>query len=480
MKRFNLRTICIISIALLCVGCVSTPKVTHFYTDQSNSFVEVIQSVTDAKPSITKNIIITTNPESNGQTVEGFGACFNELGWTSLSRLTEQERADIFNELFTPNNAANFSICRMPLGANDFSLDWYSYNETDGDFEMASFSIENDHKTLIPFIKTALKYQPNLKIWASPWCPPTWMKYNKHYASALSPEWIAKQYHNGLKPEQVGYEGTDMFVQDPKYLSAYAQYFKKFINSYKEQGIDIYAVMPQNEFNSAQTFPSCCWTANGLANFIGNYLGEAMNEVGVDILFGTMERENYLMVDTILQDAAASKYIKGAGFQWAGKGAIGDVYKKYPELPLYQTEQECGNGKNDWEGLLHSWGLLKHFFDNGVSVYDYWNISLDEGGISRWGWAQNSLIVVNPENSTYRFTYEYYLMKHISHFVEKGAKYLKASGDANEFIAFKNNDGSIVVLFIEKDGVDKTLNIAIDGKATSVNIKANSINTIKI
>jgi len=99
------------------------------------------------------------------QTINGFGGCFNELGWTSLSLLNETDRQGIFKELFAPGFGANFTICRMPVGANDFSLKWYSYDETDGDFAMKDFSIANDLQTLVPFIKSAKKYNPTLKMW---------------------------------------------------------------------------------------------------------------------------------------------------------------------------------------------------------------------------------------------------------------------------------------------------------------------------
>ena len=79
-------------------------------------------------------------------------------------------------ELFEPGKGANFTICRMPVGANDFSREWYSYDETDGDFTMENFSIDNDRETLMPFIKDAKKYRPDLAIWASPWSPPSWMR----------------------------------------------------------------------------------------------------------------------------------------------------------------------------------------------------------------------------------------------------------------------------------------------------------------
>jgi glucosylceramidase len=84
-----------------------------------------------------------------------FGGCFNERGWTSLSKLREGDRESVLRELFDPVAGARFSLCRMPIGANDFALKAYSYDETKGDFELKHFSIENDRATLIPFIHAA-------------------------------------------------------------------------------------------------------------------------------------------------------------------------------------------------------------------------------------------------------------------------------------------------------------------------------------
>ena len=142
------------------------------------------------------------------QTIEGFGACFNELGWAALSALEDKDKDAIFRELFAPGVGLNFKICRTPVGANDFSRDWYSYDETPEDFALEHFNISNDLETLVPFIKSALKYQPELKLWASAWSPPTWMKYNKHYAGEMSEPDMPS---NGLKPEQLAWEGTDQF-----------------------------------------------------------------------------------------------------------------------------------------------------------------------------------------------------------------------------------------------------------------------------
>jgi glucosylceramidase len=441
-------------------SCSNVRETAEFVSTAEGGFWEVQPPLRSDRTVITEADVLI-NTSNTRQTIEGFGACFNELGWTSLNVLDPAIREDIMKELFNPGAGANFTLCRMPVAANDFALDWYSYNETDGDFEMKDFSIDNDRETLIPFIKNALKYNPGIRIWASPWSPPSWMKHNKRYDS---PRFA---------------EGTDMFIREDKYLKAYALYFSKFIEAYRTEGINPFAVMPQNEFNSAQIFPSCCWTAAGLADFVGNYLGPAMQEAGVEIMFGTMERPNELLVDTILAHPLAGPYISGIGFQWAGKYALAGISSRYPGMRLYQTEQECGNGKNDLEGAVYSWNLMKHYFNNGVSGYLYWNISLMQGGISRWGWAQNSLVVVN-EDKTFYYTPEYYVMKHVSHYVKPGARRLQPEGRFNDLLAFVNSDNSIVVIAGNEEATERTVSIKINETVYTPTLKPKSLNTLVV
>jgi glucosylceramidase len=419
------------------------------------------------------DVDIEINSNNEQQTIEGFGTCFNELGWASLSRLKKSDRENIFRELFQPNYGANFTICRMPVAANDFAIKWYSFSQVANDFDMNHFSIENDKKTLVPFIKQAQKFNPQLKLWASPWSPPQWMKYNKHYALRSD-----KRY-NDLTKDREGVEGTDMFIQESKYYQAYALYFKRFVEEYRKQGINIPMIMPQNEFNSVQNFPSCTWKSSSLATFIGKYLGPEMAKIGVEVMFGTMERGNEALVDTILNDPDCKKFVNGVGFQWAGKHALPGINKRYPNIKLYQTEQECGNGKNDWAQTIYSWNLMKHYLNNGVNAYMYWNTSLDEGGISTWGWKQNSLVVVNPKTNTYKFSYEYYLMKHVSHFVKPGAKLLTTEGKFKNVLAFKNPDKSTVVVIYNSEKNDKKISLKLNNESYTLQLKADSFSSLK-
>ena len=479
----------VISLGLLCACSQnSTPVVGWVSTTADSLFIsnpDIFMSESSEKADVEVSI------NAPMQEIDGFGACFNELGWTSLSELKVEDRDLIINDLFS-NDGMNFSIARMPIGANDFSRDWYSYNETDGDFEMKNFSIVNDKETLIPFIKAALAVRPDLKLWASPWCPPSWMKYNKHYACMYQdPKTVRENMKrlgvddqdittlNHLAPNQQGAEGADMFIQRPEYLDAYALYFKKFIEAYRAEGIHIGMVAPQNEFNSCQIFPSCIWTAESLSNFVGKYLGPAMQKLGVKILFGTMERKNDLMIDTVMQ-SEAGKYISAIGFQWAGKGAIKASHEKYPELKLVQTESECGNGQNSWDYCFYTWNLMKHYLNNGTSSYMYWNISLEENGLSHWYWRQNSLISVNKDTKTYKYTPEYYLMKQFSHFVKPGSKRLMTTGEYDNLLAFRNPDNSIVIVTANEDESIRLVKIRVGEFLLPVNLAPRSINTFVI
>lgn len=440
-------------------------------------------TTTKASPWITKHFSFSKTTDSadlelfpmqKQQTIKGFGGCFNEMGWAALNALPDAEKKKVLNEFFSKEGCA-FTLCRMPLGANDYSMDWYSYDETDGDIEMKNFSIEHDKKYLIPYIKEALKINPAISVWASPWCPPSWMKTNKHYACEAAAE-------NDLPPGKNGEEMVTQFEMKPAYLSAYSLYFKKFITAYQKEGIEISAVHPQNEPNSCQKFPSCIWRPEDIAAFVGEYLGPALNTAGLktDIWLGTIERPNPERVDTILQNPLAKQYIKGVGFQWGGKGAIAYVKQNYPQLQLMQTETECGDGSNDWKAAEHTFELMKHYFSSGANAYMYWNLVLEEKGISRWGWKQNSMVSVNFTTKAVTCNPEFYLMKHLSHFVKPGAGKIQQVGSYENAIAFVNKDNSVVALLENTEGKEKTIYIRVGNKMAEVNMPAESFSTLII
>jgi glucosylceramidase len=420
---------------------------------------------------------LTIRTDQPQQRIDGFGGAFTEKGWEALSALSPAKRDAAISALFG-SDAAAFTLCRTPIGANDISRKWYSYNETPDDFAMAHFSIANDLETLIPYIKAARGHAPDLKLWASPWSPPTWMKKGKHYAQA--PAWPG-QPSNGIKPEQIGQEGTDSFILEDRYLEAYARYFRRYVEDYGKAGVPISMVMPQNEFNSAQPFPSCCWTAEGLARFIP-FLGKEMGEAGVAIFFGTLERPNADLLSRVLADPKAAPYIKGVGVQWAGKGALSEIRRRHPNLTIWASEQECGVGTNDWHYAHYSWGLIKRYFLSGASAWHYWNMVMPNGGMSGWSWPQNALVSVDTKAGTFHLNHEYYLMRHMSAFIRAGAVRVPTEsyfGFENQ-LAFKNPDGSVIILIQNEMAQPQKVRIGVGAKLLRVTLPADSFNTFRI
>lgn len=485
-----MRTIIVCMLVAFVCSCSNTgQKLKWTSSTQGNAFMSQPEvSAVSLGEDDSVDVVIRT--DDLRQAIDGFGGCFNELGWTSLSLLSEADRDMIFNDLFGKDEM-NFTVCRMPVGSNDFSRDWYSYDEVKKDFEMKNFSIKNDYETLIPYIKSALKVNPDLYLWASPWCPPSWMKTNGKYACVYrSPEEFKAMISqlkepvkfdrlNDLNKDEIGYEGVNMFINKPEYFKAYALYFRKFVEAYRNEGIQIRMVAPQNEFNSCQVYPSCIWTPDVLSEFIGGYLGPEMKEIGVDVMAGTIERPRTTMVDSMLMGKAMD-YVSCLGFQWAGKPIIADMAKKYPSMKLMQTESECGDGSNTWDYCLYTWTQMRNCFRDGVSSYMYWNISLEKSGLSRWLWRQNSLISVDAKAKKYTYNPEYYLMKHFSHFITPGAHLIGSEGDYEDVLAFLNPDGEIIILVANQGTAEQEVNLDIDGHTYKVSLSPKSINTFTL
>ena len=412
-----------------------------------------------------------------GRTVAGFGGAFSEKGWQALSVLPEKARSAALDALFG-SAGCNFSLCRTPLGANDISRGWYSYDETPGDFALAQFSVANDHDTLIPFIKAAQQFQPKLQLWDSPWSPPTWMKRTGHYAQA--PAWPG-QPSNGIGPDQLGKEGEDSFIQEDRYFDAYARYFRRYVEEYAAAGIPIGMVMPQNEFNSAQPFPSCCWTPEGLARFLP-FLGREMDKVGTQVFFGTLERGNPDLFTRVLANPEAAKVIKGIGVQWAGKGALTTLRARYPDLEIWGSEQECGVGTNDWHYARYSWETIKRYFEAGATAWHYWNLAMPTGGMSGWGWPQNALVEVDTARRSFRLTHDYWLLRHIAGAVRPGAKLIPVDSffGFNDQLAFRNPDGSLVLVANNTVGQRQAVRYVVGKQLLELKLAPDSLNTITI
>lgn len=417
------------------------------------------------------------------QTMTGFGACFNELGWEALKTLSEADRQLALKKLWGPEELG-LTYNRVPIGASDYGDGWYSHNEMPWDFPQANFTLARDEGNLIPYIKAAQAYMDTGSdrqyLFASAWSPPTWMKLNH-----LSP-----QAYSECGPGPFGLNKTD------EMQSSYALYLSKFVTEYGKRGINVTSVMVQNEpYAGGCNYPKCEWTGAAMRDFIKGYFGPLFaEEHGPDAAFpseswlGTLNTDNFTeSAQTVYEDKEAAKYTAGMAFQWAGASIIARAHEEWPHLPLIQSENECGDGQNTWEYALHHIFNRYHaFIAGGASAYVYWNAVLDgpSHGASHWGWHQNSMVSV--WNGSVVLNPEYYLMKHFSHVVRPGAQRVGVTGDPywsggtqglGNALAFLSTAGELIVVLVNADVRARNLTVVASGEAYAMLVPPKSLNT---
>ncbi|HEX2954526.1 MAG TPA: glycoside hydrolase family 30 protein, partial [Bacillota bacterium] len=383
-----------------------------------------------------------------------------------------EKREEALKALFDPKDGAKFNICRVPIGASDYAVERYTLNEAKDDYEMKNFSIEHDRKYLIPYIKAAMQYRPDLKVWGSDWTPPTWMKTSNDF------------------------DGGSM-KDDPKVYAAFALYLAKFVEAYQAEGINLFAAAVQNEPTIDRHYPSCLWTRAQFRTFVRDYMGPTFKQrkVNAQIMLGTFQSGDYFDHPTeVLDDKEANRYISIVGYQWDGLKCIAQTRKDYPDKKIMQTETECGNWywkpgynpdrpQNDWFYGSYTWKKVKDYFDAGVNSYMLWNMILDEEGKSidaQKPWPQDAAVVVDKNTKTVIYTPMYYAFKHFSYFIEPGAHYLKITKGAANAIAFKNPDGKIIIELENSDAKPKTITIGLGSYRLKAELPANSFNTIDV
>ncbi len=462
----------------------------------------------------------------NSKPFRAWGTCFNELDLDAIRLLTKEEQEQIMHDIFAPDGDLRFTRGRLTMNANDYSRAWYSCDTVAGDFALKYFNIEHDKENVIQLIKMAQRWQPAMTFWVSPWSPPSWMKINQDYCVVSSPfntQPKEKDYllfddggqpdpnemqflgeRKGLFPKKLA--SQNYFIQDPRYLQAYANMFCKFIDLYAEENIPIDMVMYQNEAYSYTPYPGCAWTAEGTIRFNKEYLAPTLREKHpeVKLYVGTFNTNRQDYVEKIVSgltpnpspkergvDTDATKdtlIIQGIGFQWEGRENLDFMREHHPDLHMVSSESECGNGQMDWRAGEHTFYLLHEYIGRGCDEYYNWNFILCDQGRSAWGWKQNALIQVDKLTSTqvdkltstqvdklddgdgnnsfarpngtldtsrtrqlvnssteytYRYTPEYYAYKHFSHFVEPGSTLLA-------FYPIK--DGLQAIVFQRPDG----------------------------
>ena len=434
---------------------------------------------------------VTVNDSAPAQKWEGFGGAFNELGWSYLTTTALQSQA--MGLLFGATDGANFAWGRIPMGASDYAMNRYTLDDMGTDPTpngesnrpgAATFSLARDGQKLIPYIKAAQAVNPGLRFWASPWTPPVWMKTGYKMNAGYPTTGNAK------KPSF--YDGGNM-KSDATILTAYATYFTSFVKGYKDMGINIEIVSPQNEPGYDQNYPSCLWAGTTYATFIAQYLGPAMMKLNVKIMLGTLSNNetDFGVASTALANSTAKSFLSVIGAQWNTLDAT-MLNGLGSGLPVWATEHKCGNypfadtttkgcgdandacpnynstqAPNDQAYGVESWKYIRNAIKTiKVTAYNAWNMVLDKKGLgidTFRDWKQDALLVA--ESGTLTPTPAYYVFRHLSQYVVPGATVVGTTG--GDAVAFKNPDGSLVAVVFNSGAANSSYVVAIGGKSSS-------------
>jgi len=406
---------------------------------------------------------ITLDTKTQFQTMDGFGAAMTESSAYLFSNMSESQRETVMEDLF--GSGIGISFVRIPMGASDFALSNYSYNDLEPgqtDLNMEHFTLERDEQYVIPMLKLAKAKNPSLLMMGSPWSAPAWMKEN------------GSMNGGSMKTE---------------YFDAYAKYFVQFIQGYTQEGLPIYAVTPQNEpLHQINTYPTMYMSAMDQVNFVKK-LGTQFQANNIDTLImaydHNWDQPTYPM--TVVGSPASSPYVAGSAFHCYGGNvsAQSTLNNLYPDKGIWFTECSGGRWATDFSSNL-SWNL-ENVFIGSINHYSkgvlMWNLALDENDGPTNGGCSNcrGVVTVHPDGS-YTRNEEYYFIGHFSKFVKQGAKRVfSESNQANLLVtAFINPDGSIVMVAHNKSRSLMSFNLIIDGRETEGSIPAMSVTSYVI
>jgi|GEM_PF-400922 glucosylceramidase len=395
--------------------------------------------------------VVEVNDGDIYQGIDGFGAA---LTHSSAYLINNSPNRDlIIEKLFSKTDGIGISYIRLAMGASDFvNGSHFSYDDTPGDTDLSEFSIDQDRVDVIPVLNDILAINPDLKIVASPWSAPGWMKTT---GSMI---------------------GGQLLLQ---YYEVYANYFLKFLQEYQLEGIFIEAITVQNEPGyTGWDYPGMSMNSQQQAAFIKNNLGPTLFNNGLntkiqifDHNWGWEEDENtdddltsgadYVI--SIYNDPEAAQYIDGSA--WHGYG--GDVYAQslvyysYPDKNIYFTERTNSSLWEDWDGVLGH--MTKYYFINVLNNWSknvlLWNLVLefegyDENGSSLYGPNEggcgNCTGLINIVYGELFYEADYYITGHFSKFVDTGAVRIGTDEDVDDIdaVTFRNPDGSHVMVAV--------------------------------
>lgn len=421
------------------------------------------QQGTHLKFSTSKNDhkTITIDDQQTFQSIDGFGYTLTGGSATLINNLPKAKQESLLKELFTTEgNGIGISYIRISVGASDLSAETFTYDEMPAgqtDPELKHFSIEKEMKDLVPVLKKITAINPKIKILGSPWTAPTWMKDNQSYKGGS----LKKEYYN-----------------------VYAQYFVKYIQAMKAQGITIDAVTIQNEPLHPGNNPSMFMSPEDQALFVKTAIGPVFQQAGIKtkiiIYDHNADRPDYPI--TILNDPEAKKYVDGSAFHLYGGqiSALSKVHEAHPDKHLYFTEQWVGGPGNFPDDLKwHVGTLIIGATRNWSKTVLEWNLAADPQyrPFTPDGGCKNCLGALTLDQDVNR-NVAYYIIGHASKFVPPGSVRIASNEDDQiQNVAFKTPAGKLVLITMNNTATPQTFNIQYKGKTVTTTLASGSAGT---
>lgn len=380
------------------------------------------------------------------QTIDGFGAALTGSSAYLINKLSAPARASLLTDLFDPVRGIGLNQLRITIGSSDFSIGTYSYCDSP---DINSFAIpQRDRDDLIPVLKQIKAINPTIKILASPWSAPAWMKANN------------SMYGGSLK--------------GPSVYDDFAEYFVKYVKAFEAEGITIDALTIQNEpMYETSGYPTMkmLWDEQNI--LIRDYLGPKFftNGIHTKIIIWDHNFDMSFYPVNILNDPITRQYVAGTGWHgYAGNAsAIDAMVALHPDKDIYFTEQS-GGGWNTDTRMGNMFWYMKEFLmatvNRGSKNFLMWNLALNElhGPTTTTGGCQNCRGVVTLKNDgSYLRNEEYYLLGHFSKLVRLGAVRILNSSTrwpgGLTVSSFMNSDGSKVAVVLNRSGAKQKYNI---------------------
>lgn len=369
------------------------------------------------------------------QPIEGFGAAFTDsANWLLYTQAQPASYTGAMSDLFTRNaNGIGLSFMRIPMGASDIARSVYSFDEMpagQSDPSLANFSITHDQAYILPVIQQAVSLNPNLKLMANPWSPPSWMKSSD---SMIGGTLLSADY------------------------TPFANYFVDYLKAYAAAGVNINYISLQNEpLYTPTNYPGMGMDANTQLTVLRDYLLPALtgNNLTTQVLVYDHNWDTPSYPETVLTDPTIAASPLVAGTAWHGyggtPGAQQTVENLFPAKGTWETEHSGGTWVTDQ--FTSDFVEITQVLRNSARAYVKWSLALDQTlgpnlGELNQGYGGcttcTPIVTVNTNTGTVTKTIEYYTLGQYSKFILPGAVRIYSS-NANDIVssAFLNADGS--------------------------------------